>query len=532
MEKSKISAFLEKAGISIVCVLSAAIAFWLSLISLLHTVTVDDIPEGKSIMSSLYYIRQDNESVIYSNDSFFFNIIYLLLSIAAMYILSKKLSSFRLRYKSLFIFLWTFALGTIWVISSQSAPTFDSFQVVNAASEAANGRFEFFNNDDRYFNDYSFQLGYVFFLEIIMRVANAVFKPENPLYLEVVNAFSLGVVNVCIVIITNLTMRDKKITTAVTLMLALSCAPILSCSFIYGILPGMALAAAALYCELRYLVDDKYVHGIISVILIGIAVLLKSNYIIWLIAMCLIAVVMMFKRKKMVLDCILMACAVILSLSLQPAVKSMYESRSGIDLGDPIPYTSWITMGLCESNSAPGWFNYTHTTQVYKDNNFNAKITSQKSKAVIAERLGYFAKNPQYTHDFFYKKLASQWNETSYESIWNNTIRGQYKDKNKFAAWVCGDGSKKVKKIMDIWAQLMFASFTVGIVVITKKKNFPALSLAVIFLGGFFYQLISEGKSQYIVPYIICMTGIAGVGLIFAGEHLTDIIRKKLPAKK
>ena len=140
MEKSKISAFLEKAGISIVCVLSAAIAFWLSLISLLHTVTVDDIPEGKSIMSSLYYIRQDNESVIYSNDSFFFNIIYLLLSIAAMYILSKKLSSFRLRYKSLFIFLWTFALGTIWVISSQSAPTFDSFQVVNAASEAANGR--------------------------------------------------------------------------------------------------------------------------------------------------------------------------------------------------------------------------------------------------------------------------------------------------------------------------------------------------------------------------------------------------------
>lgn len=78
----------------------------------------------------------------------------------------------------------------------------------------------------------------------------------------------------------------------------------------------------------------------------------------------------------------------------------------------------------------------------------------------------------------------------------------------------------------------MFASFTVGIVVIMKKKNFPALSLAVIFLGGFFYQLISEGKSQYIVPYIICMTGIAGVGLIFAGEHLTDIIRKILPAKK
>ncbi|MBR1823886.1 MAG: hypothetical protein IJ779_06610 [Ruminococcus sp.] len=526
MNKTKIAAFLEKAGLGVVCVLSAAITFWLSLVSMLHTVTVEDIPEGKSIMSSLYYIRQDNESVIYSNDSFFGNIIYLILSVAALYFLAKKLSNIRLRYKVLFIFVWTFLLGTIWVISSQSAPTFDSFQVVSAAEGAAKNDFSIFNNDDHYFKDYSFQLGYVFFLEIIMRAVNAVSKPENPLYLEVLNAFFLSVINVFVLLITDLTVKNKKVTTALTLMLALSFAPLVSCSFIYGIFPGMAFAIAALYCELRYLMDDKFGFGIASVLLIAIAMTIKSNYLIWLIAMCLIAVVMMFKRKKMVLDCILMAVAVILSFSLQPAVKSMYESRSGIDLGDSIPYASWIAMGLCESNSAPGWFNYTHTTQVFHDNNYDADATAEKSKAVIAERLGYFAKNPQYRHDFFYKKLVSQWNETSYESIWNNTVRGQYKEKNSFAAWVCGDGSAKVKKIMDIWTQLLFASFAVGIAVLFIKKNFPAMSLAVIFLGGFFYQLISEGKSQYIVPYIIAMTGIAACGIIFAGDRMSALLTK------
>ena len=60
-----------------------------------------------------------------------------------------------------------------------------------------------------------------------------------------------------------------------------------------------------------------------------------------------------------------------------------------------------------------------------------------------------------------------------------------------------------------------------------KKKNFPAASLAVIFLGGFFYQLISEGKSQYIMPYIIVMTGIAGYGVILLGDFLSEQYKKR-----
>jgi len=526
METTKLSTIMEKIGIRIVCILSGCIAFWLSIVSLLHTVRIENVADDKAVRSSLYFILAGNESVIYHNDNMFLNIVYLFISLILICVLSSKLAKIRLRYKLLFLFLWTFLLGTAWVLSSQSAPTFDSLEIVKAASAFGENDYSVLENGV-YFKEYSFQLGYVFFCEIIMKLVKTFASPENVIYLEMMNAFFLGAINVFVVKICDLTIRDERVSTAVTLMLALSCAPIISCSFIYGIIPGMFFAVIAFYFELRYLMEDRLICGIMSVVYITIAVMIKSNYLIWLIAMVLIAGVMMFRRKKYLRDSIICIIAVILSLTVQPAVKKMYESRSGVDLGEAIPYSAWIAMGLNEAQSAPGWFSYIYTTEKFEKNEFDAGKTGEEAGKIISDRLKKFVKEPQYTNDFFYKKTASQWNETSYESIWNNTIRGQFKDKNAFADWVCNKGSKKVRKYMDIWAQLLFVSFTAGIVMIMKKKDFPAVSLAVIFLGGFFYQLISEGKSQYIMPYIIVMTGIAGYGAILLGDLIADRYRKR-----
>lgn len=523
--------FIEKAGLYIVCLLSLFIGLWLSVVSLVSTVTVDNIKEGENVTSILYYIVVNNESVIYYNDNFFINILLLAVSILALYFLSSKLSRIRLRYKLLFLFLWTFALGTIWVISSQSAPNTDSQYIANSASAFSKGNLTFLN-DGVYFKQYPFQLGYVFFCEIIVKVVNTFFSPQNQLYLEVMNAFFLGAINVLVVMITDLTIKDRKVTTAAALILAASCAPILSCSFIYGIFPGLFFALVALYCELRYIMDNKIFLGALSVFCIAIAVMIKSNYLICMIAIVLVWIVMMFRRKKYVVDCIFIVCAIILSLSVQPAVKSMYESRSGADLGEGIPYSAWIAMGLNESQSSPGWFNPMYTTSKFAKNEYNSEITDEQCKEIISDRIRNFCKKPQYTTDFFHKKIVSQWNETSYESIWTNIIRFQYKDKNAFADWVCNKGDKKVKKYMDLWAQLLFFAFTAGIAVIFKKRNFLASSFAVIFLGGFFFQMLSEAKSQYILPYIIIMSGIAAYGLIISGEHLSAFIKNKLRRSK
>ena len=454
METTKFSSVIEKTGIRIVCILSGCLAIWLSIVSMLHTVNVADILEGGGITSSLYFILVGNESVIYYNDNLFLNIVYLFISVILICVLSSKLKKIRLSYKLLFLFLWTFSLGTVWVLSSQSAPTFDSLEIVKAASAFSENDYSILENGV-YFKEYSFQLGYVFFCEIIMRVVNYFTSPENVMYLEVLNALFLGAINVFVVKICDMTIKDERVSTAVTLMLALSCVPIISCSFIYGIIPGMFFAVIAFYFELRYLMEDRLICGIMSVVYITIAVMIKSNYLIWLIAMILVAGVMMLSRKKYLRDSIICIMAAVLSLTVQPAVKKMYENRSGADLGEAIPYSAWIAMGLNEAQSAPGWFSYIYTTEKFEKNEFDAEKTGEESRKNISDRLKKFVKEPQYTNDFFYKKMASQWNETSYESIWNSTIRGQFKDKNAFADWVCNKGEKKVKKYMDIWAQLL-----------------------------------------------------------------------------
>jgi hypothetical protein len=244
METTKLSTIMEKIGIRIVCILSGCIAFWLSIVSLLHTVRIENVADDKAVRSSLYFILAGNESVIYHNDNMFLNIVYLFISLILICVLSSKLANIRLSYRLLFLFLGTLLLGTVWVLSSQSAPTFDSLEIVKAASAFGENDYSVLENGG-YFKEYSFQLGYVFFCEIIMKLVKTFVSPENVIYLEVMNAFSLGAINVFVVKICDLTIRDERVSTAVTLMLALSCAPIISCSFIYGIIPGMFFAVIA-----------------------------------------------------------------------------------------------------------------------------------------------------------------------------------------------------------------------------------------------------------------------------------------------
>lgn len=504
---------LEKIGVWIVGILAVMFAFFISLTSLLHTTVVDNVKEGEGKETIIYRIKEHIESVIYYNDNLFLNLVILAVTLVLCFIIAKKCSGIRLRYSLSFLFIWTAALGIIWVISSQSAPSEDSMCVTNASFEFAKNNFISLAPENRYFRNYSFQLGYVLFNELIIRFAN-LFEPKNILYLEVLNAIFLAVINVFIVMINHVLFNDKRITNLTAFVMALSAAPIISCSFIYGIIPGMMFAVIAVYFEIRYLKESKIAFAVVSVVCIALAVLIKSNYLIWLIAMMLVAFVKLFSRKKYIRDAVFIVAALAVSMSVQPAVKSLYEHRADVDLGDSIPYVSWISMGLNESDLAPGWYSYFKTVTNFEDSNFDADEASKRSIKDIKERLKYFADNPQYANDFFYMKTVSQWNDTSYQSIWNNIVRAQFAPKNAFANWVCGDGDTKVKGYMDYFAQLVFFGFLAGCIYALKKKKLINLFFPLIFVGGFMYQLISEGKSQYIMPYFILMSGFAAYGIV------------------
>lgn len=511
----------EKLALYAVGIPAAAIGFFLSAVSLLHTTVVKDVPEGEGIYTIVYNIKAQLESVIYYHDNLFLNLLILALSLLAMFLLASRIRKIPFRVLKWGVFLWTFLLGTIWVISSQSAPTNDSWFVTESAISFSHNNFAVLH-DDMYFQNYSYQLGYTLFCEICIRFLSLFGEPETLIPLAVLNAGFLAVINLFVLQIINCVCKDSRVNLTAAVLLALSTAPIISCSFLYGIFPGMAFALIALYCEIRWLTESKIRFAAIAAVSITIAVMLKSNYLIWLIAMVLIALVKLPGRKKYLHDAVFLIAAVVSAMCIQPAVKHFYEKRGNADLGEGVPYVSWIAMGLNESDIAPGWYNIAFTVTNFEESGGNTDTAAERSKEEIRRRLQYFVKNPQYTNDFFYLKTVSQWNETSYQAIWNNVVRQQYREKGPIAAWVCGSGTPVVRKSMDLLAQLIFFGFCAGCVYMLRKKDFLLTPLPVIFLGGFFYQLISEGKSQYILPYFIVMTGFAAFGIV----SLMDTLQK------
>lgn len=518
MKKINVGKTVEKLYIWVVGTIAAVISLFLAMTSLLHTTFVETINQSQSVDSILYRIRTGAESVIYRNDNFIFNIISLAVIMLVVSVMLKFMQKCKLKYNICFIAVWTIILGTVWVMSSQSAPTCDSKTVVSASMSFAHGDLSFLANG-RYLKDYSYQLGYVLFNEVIIRFVELFMTIKNFLFLEILNVIFLAVINVFVILINNEIFDDSRVNNATTLIVAASVAPIISCTFVYGIIPGMMFAVVALYFEIKYIKTEKKLFAVISLFMVSIAVVVKPNYSIWVIAMAIICFVAMVKKKKYILNIAFILLIAVMPMLSQRAVKSFYEYRSGAKLGDAIPYSSWISMGLQENGMAPGWFSVTPTVDNFKNSGYNADKASEVSKNEIKQRVNYFIYNQRYASDFFYYKAVSQWNETTYESLWNNTVRDQYQPKGRIAAFFCYRGERITKLYMDCVAQYIFVMFFVGIVLTLKKKRYESLTFPLIIIGGFAYHMLSEGKSQYILPYFILMTAFAAYGAVAVNEE-------------
>ncbi len=525
-KENRFAALTEKAAVYVVGSLSLLIAFFLFAVSMLHTTAVETVREGEGVYSIVWDIKEKLESVIYYNDNFVLNLVMLGIGVLLLFLLIAKVKKLPLRVLQIILFVWTFLLGTVWVLSSQVCPSEDSMTVTSAALQFSQDNFDLLSSS-QYFHNYPFQLGYVLFNEGVIRFLSLFKRPETVMVLEVLNAFFLAMIHTLLLSLCARLFRDDRVNLVAAVLLGISAAPVIDCTFTYGIYPGMAFAILAMYLELRWLNESKPLFAVGAVLSIAVAMMLKSNYLIWMIAMVLIWLVKMPARKRWVVDGMFIAATVVLCMAVQPTVRSIYQKRSGVDLGDSIPYASWIAMGLSESDLAPGWYNIYITVGNFEQSDYNAEEAGRRSMEHIKERLKYFAENPQYTNDFFYRKIVSQWNEPSYQSIWNNTVRYQYKDKNAFAHWVCFEGERPVKRYMDLFAQMVFFGFFLSTLYLLKRKEFLFTMVPVVFLGGFFYQLISEGKAQYIIPYFILMTGYAAFGTVSLYDYAAARVRKE-----
>ena len=285
--------------------------------------------------------------------------------------------------------------------------------------------------------------------------------------------------------------------------------------FVYGTMLGMACAMAACYMLVRFVRGGLMRHGVAAAVLIALACVFKSNYMIMFIALLITELLTFFKTRsrKMLAAAALM---VALNMLVSPVTSAVYTAISGDARTDGVPHPAWVAMGLQESpGRAEGWYNG-YNDKVYADNGGDSVAEARQCREYLGQRIPYMLKNPAYTAKFFAKKTASQWNNPTFECF---TFIGDMQTANHKvmpameALYTDGTtANKALIAFMNIMQSVILGGAFAYFLINFGKSDVQELIYAVIFVGGFLFHFIWEAKCQYTVLYILLLIPYAVMG--------------------
>lgn len=435
----------------------------------------------------------------------------------------------KLQYNRLVLLFGLYALtvGIIFVFMASSSPTNDSYVVTASGAGLARGDTGEFIRHTYYFTRYPFQLGYVMWTEVFsfLTRTGADFRA-----LEVINAVCLAFAECGLVALSRRLSEKNEVTAVCVLFLILFPQASFYSVFLYGNIPSLCFAVWSVYFFFRYLENGKRGNVALSSLLLLIGVWLKLNTLIVFVALMTVYVLHIIKEKKW-LECVPALCFCLIILFGKGLPQKLYEARYGIDYGNGIPMISWAAMGLGDSSPIfGGWYDPGPTVQNFEAAGKDADMAESASRAAISERISELWSDPSSALRFFKNKTVSQWAEPTYQSIWNLDVRGVYPEGRTGIAAFAVENQRAFATALDIPVILLYGMACAGCTVFLlrgkNEKTLFAVLLALIFLGGFFYHLIFEAKSQYILIYALWLTPLSAVGADECFEKFGIIVRK------
>ena len=494
--------------------------FWLSLVFMLFLTAV-------SLFSTAYFGQVPGpEHILYRMDFIPANLLFLILVLAVFYLLDRKNMLERIPIKGLAggTVLFVAAASILWICVSHTYPEADQKAVSWMAYLMSQDYFLYFE-PGKYMQIYPNQLGLSAVLEILYRITGG----ENWDAFRYLTALSNGAVVYFLYKITDRLFQNRR-ADCLVLFGSIGCIQIILYStFLYGIMLGLAFSLAAFYVLLVFLDRKKMIHAVLAGILIGISILIKNNYSIFLVAMVILLLYKALEGKN--LKPLLAALILVLATAvLSSSLTAFYEYRSGMELGSGMPKSLWIAMGMQEGERAEGWYN-DFNLDTYTESGYDKEESSEAAEEAIADSLKNFAEDPAYALNFYYKKTVSQWNEPTFEALWINQFHmGQF----SYIVQSIYDGKlgAVLEEYMNLFQSLIYGAVLFCLWRKRKKWNMEQLFLPLAVLGGFLFHTLWEAKSQYILPYFVCMLPCAAAGLAEALDILKNWRISKIRFRK
>ena len=462
------------------------------------------------------------EVVSFGYDNFFLNLILLFISVCLIYLLWRRFGYLSAEKISLVLCGWVVFFGMLMVLSARLQPSEDSYIVNFFARQAARGDLSYYHE---YFRFYPFQLGYVLYAEAFFRLFNIVLSgaPEgfSSLALQGMNVLFTAFSYYALVRFSGYVFKSETTRKLAAILMFFCLPPLFFVTFMYGNVPSFAFVCGGLWLYAAFLEDKRWYKGLASALLLTISVILKLNSLIVIVAVFIVSFVGFVKKPCWHLPLFAAALAVFMLLLL-PLPQKIYEKRMGEELGEGIPQISWFAMGMHEGSSCSGWYSPTYTTTAYRLTEYDPDTTAAFAQSAIESRMDFFAEHPLECYRFFGRKYLSQWNEPTYQGLWNNQLRDHYSQPGFFYQLFCHDFERGVKAFMNVYQQLIFFGFALGLIRIIRRRDIMMTALPLIILGGMLYHLLFEAKSQHSQGYFILMIPVAAYGFAKWFEYLRD----------
>ena len=467
---------------------------------------------GLFMMSTGATSVMDGEENIYATgDSKLKHIVILLVVLGiGTFVKSKHFRFLQLKNAKKFLGVMTLLnVGLLagWIGLTQFAPTLDQNSIMQAAANLVQHNAADWARGN-YMYLYPFQNGMVLFEYLI----TVLFGENQYILLQLLNIPFLALSIFAISRIFKLMFRSESIANWIYLLLPVWLPFSAYITFIYGTIPGFCLSMFAILFVYLYFDKRKFWYLAVGGVCMAAAIIFKSNYLIFMVAL-VIAILLDWIHTfdhKVLLGAVLM---VLLYAGATMGVNAITERLSGVETPQGIPKMAWVAMGIGDDRMY-GWWNG-YNIYVYSKNDYDYKAAKEESNGKVLGRLELFAEKPRYAASFFKKKVDSIWNNPTFQSFHIQTTRESDIELSGFVQDVIqeeGTANRILMEVLNILQTLVLAGTLLYIVLYWKQSTTYQMIFAIIFIGGFLFQLAWEAKCQYTVYFFYLLIPYAVVG--------------------
>lgn len=416
------------------------------------------------------------------------------------------------------LLLFTFAVGTIYVLLTQLAPGSDPAKVWAVAMQWRQGDFSAFEEGGYLFR-YPFQSGIILYFYLL----SFVFGAGNYVAVQLVNVFCLVVIYGLLAKLTVFFWPRKGLRNLVYIGLLIWSPLAFYVTYLYGILPGMALSLGAVWFASRYFLKRRYRYIAISSLCMGAATVLKMNCLVWLIAIACFLIYDIIDNlflikdpqpKKWTASLLFILCLAGSVILCNGCSNRIVERIAGRELPEGIPMISWVVMGLQDAPMAPGTYNG-FICDVYTEAAYDTEKAVEATKQEIKSTVGELMENPlDYGIPFFARKTAFQWNDPTFITlICTRDREAAVEIPAPLQSLIYGRGSVRYSLLLNDLQTLIWAGALLYVLLRWNSRNLYELMGAVVFLGGYLFHMIWESGASYTIPYFAALIPYAVCGM-------------------